>query len=54
MQIHEYLTDVPQIGRRDYRVYPHRYADPYYVPPPPGNHRGKLFLEWEEEEEGEV
>ena len=43
MQIHEYLTDEPQIGRRDYRVYPPRYADPYYVLPPPGNHRGNIL-----------
>ena len=39
MQIHEYLTNVPQVGRRDYRVYPPRYADTFYVPPPPGDHR---------------
>ena len=39
MQIHEYLTEIPQIGRRDFRVYPPRYADPYYVPPSPGSCR---------------
>ena len=38
IQIHEYLTNVPQVGRRDYRVYPLQYADPYYVPPPPGDY----------------
>ena len=42
MQIHEYLTEVTQIGRRDFRVYPPRYADPYYVPPPPGSHRSNI------------
>ena len=35
MQIHEYLTEVPLIGRRDFRVYPPRYPDPYFVLPPP-------------------
>ena len=39
MQIHEYLTDIPQVGRRDYRIYPPRYADPYYIPPPLGDPR---------------
>ena len=39
IQLHEYLTNVPQVGRRDYRAYPPRYADPYYVPPPPGDHQ---------------
>ena len=42
MQIHEYLTEVPQIARRDFRVYPPRYADPYCVLPPPGSHRSNI------------
>ena len=24
-------------------MYPPRYADPYYIPPPPGNHRGNIL-----------
>ena len=39
MQIHEYLTNVPQVGRRDYKMYPPRYADLYYVPPLLEDHR---------------
>ena len=43
IQIHEYLTNVPQVGRRDYRIYPPRYAYPYYIPPPPGDHRRNVI-----------
>ena len=39
MQIHEYLTEVSQIGRREFRVYP-----PYYVLPPPGNCRSNIGM----------
>ena len=31
IQIHAYLEDVPDLGRRDYRRYPPRYGDPHYV-----------------------
>ena len=43
IQIHEYLTNVPQVGRQDYRIYPPRYADPYYIPPSPGDHRRNVI-----------
>ena len=43
MQIHEYLTNMPQVGRRDDRVYTPRCADSYCVPPPPGDHRRSIL-----------
>ena len=38
IQIHTYLEDVPEVGRRDFRRYPPRYGDPNYIyRPRPGN-----------------
>ena len=31
IQIHAYLKDVPDLGRRDYRQYPPRYGDPQCI-----------------------
>ena len=31
IQVHAYLEDVPDIGRRDFRRYPPHYGDPNYM-----------------------
>ena len=31
IQVHVYLEDVPDTGRRDFRRYPPHYGDPNYV-----------------------
>ena len=31
IQIHAYSEDVPEVGRRDFRRYPHQYGDPNYI-----------------------
>ena len=31
IQVHAYFEDVPDIGRRDFRRYPHHYGDPNYM-----------------------
>ena len=43
IQIHAYLEDVPDIGRRDFRRYPPHYGDPNYIfrPEMNGDNRGR-------------
>ena len=37
IQVHAYLEDVPDIGRRDFRRYPPHYGDPNYIFRPKNN-----------------
>ena len=53
MQIHEYLTEIPQIGRRDFRVYPPNMLILTMCCHPQAVAEVTL-LEWEEEEGEEV
>ena len=41
IQTTEYLEDIPMWGQRDYRLYPHRYGDPFYRGRGRGRGRGR-------------
>ena len=46
IQTTEYLKDTPTWGRRDYRLYPPRYGDPFYRGRGRGRGRGNGRRDW--------